>query len=117
MNKNHLNEDKRLPKIPIELSTDLKEKIENIFSYNEDKESLNQWYEDLTGFLSYLSNPVIAWGNHRDYNVSADGEIRMTDLGYSVSYMIKENPKTNTNFIYINNMTLKTHDFGLYDPN
>lgn len=108
---------KRLPKIPIELSSGLRDKIEDIFSCNEDKEALNQWYDDLIGFLSYLSNPVIAWGNHRDYEVGSDGEIHMTDLGYSVSYLIKENSTTNTNFIYVINMTLKTEEFGLFNPN
>ena len=117
MNKKPEAKHNFLPKLPIVLSHELSERIENIFSYNFNKqESRLQWVEEIRAFLNYLSNPVIAWGNNRKYKIDKDGIIYISELGFKVAYEILTEESTGKNFIFIYNMSLKISDYGLLEP-
>lgn len=117
MKKYNINEDKRLHKLPIVLSPELSNKIEDIHWYNRDKEQeRNEWKEDILSFLNHLANPVIAWGNHRHYHMDSEDVITMTELGYNVTYQIRTEESTGKNFIFVYKMSLKLYYYGLLEP-
>ena len=112
-----LNEDKKLPKLPVTLSSEIIERIDKIVDYNNDKkEEISNWYEGIEGFKNYISNPTIAWDNNDKFTHSPNGETIIKELGFEASYIIKTNKKTGKNYIYVFKLTLKPDEFGLDIP-
>lgn len=112
-----INEDKRLPKLPVIFSSEIVKKIKLIKSHNKDKErELSEWYEYIDGFQTYISNSVIAWDYTYNYTHYSNGATFIKEMGYQATYIIKTNKNTNKNYVYVFKLTLKPEEFGLDVP-
>lgn len=106
---NCLKEDKTLPKLPIIFSTEVSNKIDEVFDFNKnDDNALSQFNDYIEGLKSYISNPVIAWDNMGRYQHSANGQVHIRELGYDVTFII--DVSTDKNFVYVIELKLKTKD-------
>lgn len=117
MKQHYLYEDKKPLKIPVIFSPEIIEKMELIANHNRDKkEELTEWYNDIEGVKSYISNPTIAWDYRGKCRRSLNGELHLKELGHEVLYSIKTDKNTDKNYVYILKLNLKPDEFGLDIP-
>ncbi len=118
MKRYYLNEDNKLAKLPVRYSNNLTEKIEYIKLYNMlEKEGMERWLNDLKGFVSWLSNPVIAWDNHNDFTHYDNGEISIDKYGILFKVLTDKDEQGNErNFVYVVDMILTPQDYNLNAP-
>lgn len=117
MKQTYLNEDKKPTKLPIIFSPEIIEKMELIANHNKDKkEELAEWYNDIEGIKSYISNPSIAWDYNGKCKRNQNGELFIKELGHEVLYSIKTDKNTDKNYVYILKLNVKPDEFGLDIP-
>lgn len=112
-----LNEDKRLPKLPVAFSNEIIENIDDInWDNRNNPDALFQWHEYIDGLVSYISDPVIAWDNMNRYKHSPNGETHIKEPAYDAIFMVKVNKTTNQSYVYVVNIDLRPDDYGLKNP-
>ena len=117
MKLDNINEDKKPQKLDVTYSTEIAEKILQISEYNKNKkEELAEWYNDIEGLRSYISNPSIAWDYNGKCKQTTNGALHLKELGHEVSYSIKTDKNTGKNYVYIFKLDLKPDEFGLDIP-
>ena len=113
----YLYEDKRLPKLPIWVSSNISNKIGYVKYYNRDNiDGINRLIEEFEILVDYISNPVIAFDNAGRYIHYPNGATHMVELGFDASYIIKNNNKNNCAYVYIFDIKIDLTKFGLKTP-
>ncbi len=110
-------EDRRLEKLDVVFSKDIKQEIRSIDKCNrENPNGLDKWYEYLENLKDYISNPVIAWDNMGRYPRFPNGAIFVGDCGYNVAFVIKNNSFTSRDYLYVFKINLNLEEFDLKQP-
>lgn len=117
MKKYILYEDKTPIKLPVVLSQELIKEMDAIYNYNQDRcNDLFQWYSYVDEAQNYISNPSIAFDYARRFIHYPNGAMRISELGYDVTFIVKTRKQTNEVYVYIFKMDLKPEEFGLKTP-
>ena len=113
-----LNEDTRLAKLPVRYSVNLKEKIEDVISYNRfEKENLDLWLDSLIGLVSWLSNPAIAWDNNNDFIHYDNEDVFIKSYGILFRILTdKDELGAERNFVYVIDIVLSPQNYNLNVP-
>lgn len=115
--KNHIYEDKRKPRLLVTVSPKIQQEINDIEYYNKDNtDALYQWYDYIKTLKNYISNPVIAFDNVNRYTHYPNGAVHLVELGFDVTFIVKNNERTNKTYVYIFRIELKPKEFGLDIP-
>ena len=116
-NKCRLNEDRLPLKLSVVFSSEIRKRIETIYScHQKNVDGLSQWYDYLNGIKRYISNPAIAWDNTNRYSKFPNGAIFSRDFNYNVAYVVKTDKHTNQPFVYVFKVNLNPEEFGLKSP-
>ena len=116
-NECKLNEDRLPLKLSVVFSSEIRKRIETIYSCNqENADGLSQWYDYLDGIKSYLSNPAIAFDYTDRYPKFPNGAIFNRDFNYNTAYVVKTDKHTNQQFVYVFKVNLNLEEFGLKSP-
>jgi len=101
----------------VRFSNNINNSINAIYSINQNnKEKLSEWLEYLDGLKTYISNPSIAFDYARRFIHYPNGAMRISELGYDVTFIVKMSKQTNEAYVYIFKMDLKPEEFGLKTP-
>ena len=112
-----LYEDIRPRKLPVSVSSKIKKRLSEIYSYNQDNTiALNQLSEYVESIKDYISNPAIAFDYTHRYVHFPNGAIHLMELGYDVSFIVKSDNTNGQLFVYIFDINLNYENFGLRDP-
>jgi len=115
--KNCIYEDKRQSRLLVTVSPNIQQEINDIEYYNHNSiDALCQWYDYIETLKNYISNPVIAFDNVNRYTHYPNGAIHLVELGFDVTFIIKNNERTNKTYVYVFRIELKPEEFGLYIP-
>ena len=116
-NRYRLCEDARPQKLPVSVSSKIKNSIIEIYQHNQNNlTALGQWSEYIEGLISYISNPVIAFDYTNRYVHFPNGAIHLVEMNYDVSFITKSNNANAYIYVYIFDINFKLRDFGLKDP-